>query len=41
VSAICGHFVQNGKIKSTDLYDMLKKWNIEARAHTASILMEK
>jgi asparagine synthase (glutamine-hydrolysing) len=25
VSSICGHFVQNGKIKSTDLYDMLKK----------------
>jgi asparagine synthase (glutamine-hydrolysing) len=25
VSTICGHFVQNGKIKSTDLYDMLKK----------------
>jgi len=25
VSTICGHFVQNGTIKSTDLYDMLKK----------------
>jgi asparagine synthase (glutamine-hydrolysing) len=25
VSTICGHFVQNGKIKSTDIYDMLKK----------------
>ena len=22
---ICGHFAQNGKIKSTDIYDMLKK----------------
>lgn len=22
---ICGHFVQNGKIESTDIYDMLKK----------------
>jgi asparagine synthase (glutamine-hydrolysing) len=25
VSTICGHFVQNGKIMSTDIYDMLKK----------------
>lgn len=25
MSTICGHFVQNGTIKSTDLYDMLKK----------------
>jgi asparagine synthase (glutamine-hydrolysing) len=25
VSTICGHFVQNGKTKSTDIYDMLKK----------------
>ena len=22
---ICGHFVNNGKIKSTDIYDMLTK----------------
>ena len=25
MSTICGHFVQNGKTKSTDIYDMLKK----------------
>ncbi|MEA3360881.1 MAG: asparagine synthase-related protein [Thermodesulfobacteriota bacterium] len=25
MSTICGHFVENGKIKSTDVYDMLKK----------------
>ena len=25
MSTICGHFVGNGKIKSTDVYDMLKK----------------
>ena len=25
MSTICGHFVENGKIKSTDIYDMLKK----------------
>jgi len=25
MSTICGHFVNNNKIKSTDIYDMLKK----------------
>ncbi len=25
MSTICGHFVQNGKTKSTDIYDMLRK----------------
>jgi len=25
MSTICGHFVENGKIKSMDIYDMLKK----------------
>ena len=25
MSTICGHFVENGKIKSADIYDMLKK----------------
>ena len=25
MSTICGHFVNNSKIKSTDIYDMLKK----------------